>query len=81
MTEEQSRDVFLFNVFDANGRLLASFEDLDTAHEWAHGQRFNSRRRLPLEIDDRAARATLRVDRTACEMVYWVDAKWVVKCA
>jgi hypothetical protein len=62
-----------FVVWDAQGRVLASFDTFDIAHDWAHQRAGEPGADLPLVIDDRRAGVSRRVWLTRCELVAWVE--------
>ncbi|WP_322748296.1 MULTISPECIES: hypothetical protein [unclassified Frankia] len=60
-----------FHVYDRDGEVVASFDDWDTAHAWAHEQATDPATRAPLDVDDRPNRITRRVHPRGCEFIAW----------
>lgn len=62
-----------YDVCDAQGEVLGTFDAFEAAHGWAHQRAGEPDVDLPLTVDDRRTRVSRRVWPARCELVAWVE--------
>jgi hypothetical protein len=69
------------HVFDAGNVLIATFNDAEEAHHFAHQVSHEAGTSLPIEVEDRSSRTSRLVWPDRCRSVRWLALERPDPCA